>query len=248
MRRLFVETELTEELTLTGSDAHHLGYSLRAKLGERVVIVFAGGRAALTEITSFTASEIKLKLIEEIDEDTESPLELILAMCLPKGEKMDFIVQKATELGASGIQPLQSTNCVVKYDEAKKRARAEKWQRVAAEAAKQCGRSLIPPVEPVVSLEEWLKKAKEENFTLLMASETETEKALKSALCDINDKRIFLLVGSEGGFTEAEREAAKEAGAISVTLGKRILRAETAAVAMLALVQYEKGDLGGGKR
>ena len=245
MRRLFIDETLAEKITVTGQDAHHLGYSLRAKIGDHCTVVDTNGVVAEMEIVSFTSDTVNLRLIKKVEADTESPLELILAMCLPKADKMDFIVQKATELGVTVIQPLKSTNCVVKYDDKKSAARQEKWQKIADEAVKQCGRTAIPAVEPIRELSEWLRAVKEDkNLTAFMCYEAEDNKTIGDILKKCTGKKYAVLIGPEGGFSLAEAEQARQAGLACVTLGKRILKAETAAVAALTIVQYAKGDLG----
>ena len=140
MRRLFIPGRLTDTVTLTGSDAHHLGYTLRARVGERVVVVDTAREVAAMEVVGFTADTVMLNLVEKLAAETEAPIRLTLAVCLLKSDKMDFVVQKAVELGAAKVQPLESENCVARYDKKKSETRRERWQRVADEAAKQCGR------------------------------------------------------------------------------------------------------------
>ena len=246
MRRLFLNAPLAETVTIRGQDAHHLGYSLRARAGQHCTVADVNGEVAEMEIVSFTADTVTLKLEKRLPADTESPLKLVLAMCLPKADKMDFIVQKATELGASAIQPLRSANCVVKYDAKKSEARREKWQRVAAEAGKQCARTVIPVVEPVREIGEWLEEIKgDTELCKLMCYESEEQLTIGSFLAGKSSSRYLVLIGPEGGFSLQEALAAEQAGFACVTLGRRILKAETAAVAALTVVQYEKGDLGG---
>ncbi len=246
LRRFFLPGELAETVTLTGDDAHHLGFTLRARAGDRVVVVDPAHRVAEMEVSSFTADSVTLRLVRPLEADTESPLRLTLAMCLPKGDKMDFIVQKAVELGAAAIAPLTAANCVVRYDAAKAAARREKWQRVAREAAKQCGRSAIPEVAPIRPLTGWLEEAAAGGAErIFMAYEGEREQPLKEWLRGFTSGAVTALVGPEGGFDPGEVRRARELGVATVSLGPRVLRAETAALAVLAIAQYERGDLGG---
>ena len=241
MRRLFIDEPLKEEITITGQDAHHLGYALRARVGQRYVVADVNGEVAEMEISSFTAETVKMKLIARLPADTESPIELTLAMCLPKADKMDFIVQKATELGATAVQPLKSANCVVKYDAKKAAARQEKWQRVADEAGKQCARTVIPVVAPVRELTDWLTETGEAvargDILGIMCYEAEDELPLSRVLQEATAQRYAVLIGPEGGFSLAEADAARAAGFKTVTLGKRILKAETAAIAAMTIGQ-----------
>ena len=247
MRRFFLPGTLEETVTLTGADAHHLGFTLRARAGDRVIVVDAARQVAVMEAAAFTADTVTLRLVERLRADTEPPVALTLAMCLPKGDKMDFIVQKAVELGATAVQPLAAANCVVRYDAKKAAARREKWQRVADEAAKQCGRTALLAVAPVRPLAAWLEEIAAAGAAgrVFMAYERETERPLKEWLRRTAPDDITALVGPEGGFAPAEAERARALGVATVSLGPRVLRAETAAVAVLAIAQYERGDLGG---
>ena len=188
MRRLFLQGVLSEEVTVTGSDAHHLGYALRAKAGDSVIAAARAGKTDVLEKEELEAFLAAAKLIEEIEADTESPIALTLAMCLPKADKMEFIVQKAVELGVSVIQPIKSANCVVKYDEKKSEARREKWQRIANEAAKQCGRTFIPVVEPIRDIKEWLAERTEADG-LFLCYENEEKLSLGTWLNEKNQKQ-----------------------------------------------------------
>ena len=244
MRRLFLPGKLADTVTLTGSDAHHLGYTLRARVGERCVVVDAERAVASMEIVGFTADTVTLRLVERLAADTESPIRLTLCVCLLKSDKMEFVVQKAVELGAAKVQPLGSENCVARYDGKKAEARRERWQRIADEAAKQCGRTALLEVAPILPFGEWLAARPEEDCTAFFCYEAEERKTLGAWLAETQDEAFTVIIGPEGGFSPAEAEQAKAAGLAAVTLGPRILRAETAAVAALAIVQHVKGDLG----
>lgn len=243
MRRIFLREPLTEQVTLTGSDAHHLGYALRADVGEHIIVADSERRVAEMEITGFTADTVSLRLVKELKADTESPLTLGLAMCLVKSDKFDFIVQKAVELGADFVQPLASENCVVKYDAKKMAARVERWQRIADEAAKQCGRTSLAEVRPIRPLAQWLQERNEAEIRF-MCYEAERQQTIGDYLDGVQAECVTALVGPEGGFSPAEAALAESAGVAQVTLGPRILRAETAALAVLTVVQHLKGDLG----
>ena len=248
VRRLFIPGKLADTVTLSGSDAHHLGYTLRARVGERVVVADAERQVASMEIAAFTADTVTLHLVKRLEADTESPIRLTLAVCLLKSDKMDFVVQKAVELGAAKVQPIESENCVARYDGKKAEARRERWQRIADEAAKQCGRTALLEVAPILSLDEWLQKKPPEDGAAFFCYEAEEKHTLGAWLAGQNGEAYTALIGPEGGFTPAEAELAKAAGIEAATLGPRILRAETAAIATMAIVQHVKGDLGtGGK-
>lgn len=244
MRRLFIPGRLADTVTLSGSDAHHLGYTLRARVGERCVVVDPERQVASMEIAGFTADTVTLRLVKKLEADTESPIRLTLAICLLKSDKMDFVVQKAVELGVVKVQPVESENCVARYDEKKAEARRKRWQRIADEAAKQCGRTALLTVAPILTFDEWITKRPSEDGAAFFCYEAEKKDALGAWLAKQNAEACTALIGPEGGFTPAEAEQAKAAGIAAVTLGPRILRAETAAIATLAVVQHIKGDLG----
>ncbi len=244
VRRLFLPGKLADTVTLTGSDAHHLGYTLRARVGERCVVVDAERAVASMEIVGFTADTVTLRLVERLAADTESPIRLTLAVCLLKSDKMDFVVQKAVELGAAKVQPLESENCVARYDGKKAEMRRERWQRIADEAAKQCGRTALLEVASIVPFSDWLAAHPDEDGAAFFCYEAEERKTLGAWLAETQDEAFTAVIGPEGGFSSAEAEQAKAAGFAVVTLGPRILRAETAAVAALTIVQHVKGDLG----
>ncbi len=243
MRRLFLKGLLEDEVTITGDDAQHLMYAMRAKAGDEVVLVDDTGAVGRMELTGFTADSVTMHLVERLEADTEPPIDLVLAQCLPKGDKLELIIQKAVELGAIAVQPLASRNCVVRYDAKKAAAKQKRWQKIAEEAAKQCGRTRVPEVLSVRPLADWLKQPAES--ALLFCYENEDQQPIKAVLRALLEDvhRITVLIGPEGGFSLPEAAAITEAGGQSVTLGPRILRAETAAIAAMSIVQYEKGDL-----
>lgn len=244
MRRLFYKGHLAESIAITGPDAHHLMHVMRAKPGQEVVVVDDDGKVGRMEMVAFSPEAVTLELREELAADTESPLELILAQCLLKADKMDTVVQKAVELGATGVMPIRSHNCVVRYDAKKAENRRSRWQKIADEAAKQCGRTALIEVDPITSLTSFCEEMKQKGTDVVFCYENEEQETAKACLQSLTGSRIVLLIGPEGGFTLEEAAAVMAAGGHSVTLGPRILRAETAAVAGLSIVQYEKGDLG----
>lgn len=245
MRRVFLEGKIAEAMEVRGADAHHLQRVMRAKLGEKLLVADGAGGSAEAEVAGFADGRVQLRLVRRLAEAAESQAEIELFQCLPKGDRMDFIVQKATELGIARIRPVLSQNVVVRYDEKKARARVERWQKIAAEAAKQCGRTRIPEVMPIAPFRAAMEGQGAAEYALrLFFYEMEERRELRTVLSDSKARRIFMLVGPEGGFDEAEAQLAVAHGFSAVTLGRRILRVDTAAIVALALVQYEKGDLG----
>ena len=249
MRRLFYKGLLADTIEITGSDAHHLMHVMRAKAGQEVTVVDDEGSVACMEMTAFREDAVTLVLKERLAANTESSLELVLAQCLLKADKMDYVVQKAVELGVTEIVPVKSHNCVVRYDAKKAAARQARWQKIAEEAAKQCGRTALTEVTPIMDLSNLLKEnSGMEDTEIVFCYENEDETTVKSCLQAAKGKRLILLIGPEGGFTLDEAQAVQEAGGKAVTLGPRILRAETAAVAAVTVAQYENGDLGTGNK
>lgn len=244
MRRLFYKGLLADTIKITGSDAHHLMHVMRAKAGQLVTVVDDNGQVAAMEMVAFSDSAVTLQLKEHLAADTESPLKIMLAQCLLKADKMDMVVQKAVELGAVGVIPISSQNCVARYDAKKGAAREDRWQKIADEAAKQCGRTALLKVRPIVTLGQFIADMQATDSSLVFFYENENEQSAKAYLRSLKAKQIVLLVGPEGGFSLDEAKLIEEAGGKSVTLGPRILRAETAALTAIAVTQYENGDLG----
>ncbi len=245
MRRLFYKGTLAAVIEITGDDAHHLMHVMRAKEGQEVIVVDDENQVARMAMSAFREGAVTLTLQERLAADTESPIALVLAQCLLKADKMDLVVQKAVELGAVGVIPVRSQNCVVRYDAKKAAARRGRWQKIADEAAKQCGRTALLSVAAVTDLNDFLQQnAASAETELIFFYENEQDQTVKSYLSQVQAKSIVLLVGPEGGFSLDEATAVAAASGHSVTLGPRILRAETAALTALAVVQYEKGDLG----
>jgi 16S rRNA (uracil1498-N3)-methyltransferase len=236
MRRFFCENITAATATITGDDAHHISRVLRMKAGDALSLCDGAGNEYDAVITSVSPDAVVCALGERHASEAESPVKVTLFQCLPKTGKMELIVQKCTELGVFAVVPVASARCVVvpgkDYD--KKR---ERYNRVALEAAKQSRRGMIPQVLPLIEL----KKIDVKSFDLfLVAYEDENTVSLKQALRAANaPASIALLIGPEGGLEVGEVAQLVKAGAVSVSLGKRILRTETAGMAMLAQTLYE---------
>jgi 16S rRNA (uracil1498-N3)-methyltransferase len=227
-----------------GQDAHHISRVLRLQVGDTIVVVAPDGQAATAQIKDLAIDQVTLFLQEAIIEQKEAPVNVYLAQGLPKNDKMDYIVQKAVELGVKAVYPIQMEHSVVQYDSTKKNARRERWQKLSVEAAKQCGRALVPTVEPIQSLAELLAGLPEQ-VVLIMLYEGQATQGLKQVLAEKPAASYLLLVGPEGGFSAKEVALCQEQGACIVTIGPRILRTETASLAGVAMIMYEYGDLGG---
>ena len=241
MARFFVEKENIgdNQIVISGDDAHHIARSLRMAEGDEAVVCDGFGKEYRCTLSKIRDEECICNIIEEFSSGPESPVEITLCMAYPKGDKLETVIQKAVELGASRIIPFESSRCIKRPKAEKADKQTGRLSRIAEEAAKQCGRAKIPEVTRPVSYNEMLDMANESELVLL-CYENEDEKGLKSAL----SKRpaatsIAVIVGSEGGFSPEEANKAVNAGAISVSLGKRILRCETAPLFVLSAISYE---------
>lgn len=249
MQRYFVSPEqMTEHrIQILGEDARHLIRVLRAKSGERVIVSDGAGRDWIAEIESLEDGCVTAVPLERLEASGEPSAEVWIAQSLPKGDKFETVVQKCTELGASRIIPFTSARTVVRYEEKKQVKKLERWQKIAKEAAEQSHRSAMPIVEPLLSWNELLRCASSVNA--LLCYELENKQGLKTVLQELRSREDaanqpwLIIVGPEGGLTEAEAAEAQSAGCISVSLGRRILRTETAAMAALACVMYELDEM-----
>ena len=246
MRQVFYPGVLTEAIAITGGDAHHLAHVMRAQIGDVITVVDAAGQAAEMAVTALTRDAVHLRMQRVLPAET-ADREVILVQALLKGEKMDFVVQKAAELGTVCVCPIVTEHVVVRYDAKKVAAKVARWQKIADEAAKQCGRRTLMRVAPVVSLTELLRDSGyigDADTATVFCYEQEERQSMRTVLRGTEARRVTLIVGAEGGFSPAEAAAVTAAGGQSVSLGHRILRAETASLTALAVTQYELGNLG----
>lgn len=241
MPRFFVaEQPENGVLTLRGDNAHHAGRVLRLHPGESVTLCDGKGTDFDCTIETVEKDAVVCRVQDSHPAETEPRQQLTLFMALPKSDKMDFIVQKAVELGVREIVPYLSKNCVSRPDKTEKKV--ERWQKIALEAAKQCGRGYLPAVHAVVSFEQAAEQAAQSQ-TALFFYENEQQTGLHDALSDGVGETVSLLIGPEGGFAPEEAAFAVQSGLTSVSLGTRILRCETAPVAALAAVLYAGGNM-----
>lgn len=241
MPRFFIiEQPENGVLTLRGEAAHHAGRVLRLRVGEAVTLCNGAGVDHDCVVQSVEKDAVVCRVQDTHPTRTEPRQYLSLYMGLPKGDKMELVVQKAVELGVREIIPFQSQNSMVKAEWAEKKAL--RWQKIATEAAGQCGRGYLPDVLPAVSFDEAVQRATTSE-TALFFYENETETGLRAALEEGVGGTVSLLIGPEGGFAPAEAETARAAGLRSVSLGTRILRCETAPIAALAAVLYAGGNM-----
>jgi 16S rRNA (uracil1498-N3)-methyltransferase len=247
MHRFYISPEdwSPGALALTGSEAHHARDVLRMRVGEKLVIFNGRGREITAEVVDLGSNEIGLRKLHEAE---TPPLQcrIILGQAIPKGKNMDFIVQKAVEIGAAEIVPIISDRTVVQVDAQSAAQKQSKWQQIAVEAAKQCGQNWLPHVHAPRKLAELFSSTVGEPFDLqLIGSLQPGAQHLKKVLADYSNERqhrprtVLMLVGPEGDFTPAELALAHRHGCQPITLGPIVLRVETAAIYCLSVLSYE---------
>lgn len=228
-----------EYIYIEGSDVNHIKNVLRMKIGEEVQISDGNNQKYLCAIESMSAEEVCLIIKENMIADNELPSKIYLFQGLPKSDKMELIVQKAVELGAYEIIPVATKRAVVKLDEKKASKKVERWNSIAESGAKQSGRNRIPAVKSVLTFKEAIRYAKELDVVLIPYELAEGMQETKNIISDIQPgQSIGVFIGPEGGFETEEVEFAMEQGAKPITLGKRILRTETAGLTTLSILMY----------
>lgn len=243
MYRFYVEDNAIKQdvIHVTGGDVNHIKNVLRMKIGEQLIICNGQGQDFYCIIAKVCDSEIVVEIQEKKESETELPTKIYLFQGLPKKDKMELIIQKAVELGAFEIIPVMMKRTVVKLEDKKKELKKlERWQAIAQGAAKQSKRGIIPKVCEVLTYQQAIAMAKEMDMALLpyecATGITKTKELIKHCK---NMKSIGILIGPEGGFEVEEVEIAKAAGIEPVTLGKRILRTETAGLTILSNLMFE---------
>lgn len=243
MQRFFVEPHQIEEenhcIHIIGSDVNHIKNVLRMKAGEELWISDGGEKEYHCRIESLE-EEVLLHILYAQEPDYELPNRIYLFQGLPKADKMELIIQKAVELGAYSVVPVETKRCVVKLDAKKADKKIQRWQQIAESAAKQSKRMLIPEVHGVMTYKQALEFAKELDICLVPYELAKGMKETKEILAGIEPgKSIGIFIGPEGGFEESEVAAAMESGAHPITLGHRILRTETAGLAILSVLMFQ---------
>ena len=230
-----------ETISIVGDDVKHIRNVLRHKIGDELEICDESGLRYLAKIKEFLESEILLDVLEQTEKNTEMPVKIDLYQGLPKSDKMDLIVQKTTELGISSIIPVITDRVIVKLEKGNENKKIERWNKIAAEAAKQSGRQLIPTVENVVNLEKIVENLAKYDI-VIVPFECEKDSTLKNILKNVKNKveNIAVVIGPEGGFSENDIQILEKATNVrKVSLGKRILRTETAGLATVSMLLYE---------
>lgn len=229
---------------IEGEDVKHISKVLRCRIGEELEVCDNNNNEYICEITNIDKNQVELNILEKVDIQRESDLKIKVYQGLPKGPKMEMILQKLTEVGVDEIILVQTKRTVVKVDDKKEDKKLERWERIIYEAAKQSKRGKVPTLRGVLTFKEALADMKENDFNIA-PYENEKTKSIKQAIKGVNINNIGIFVGPEGGFEETEIEAIEDIGGQSVSLGPRILRTETASLVASSIVLYELSDLGG---
>lgn len=246
MPKFFVPKENIhgDTIVINSEDVSHITRVLRMNVGDTLILCDGKCFDYDAEITEIKPKEIICRIIKAAKSDTEPDIQVTLFQGLPKASKMEYIIQKTTELGISRIVPCKLSRCVVKLENAKaEMKKTERWQKIAESAAKQSGRGIVPEIAPVASIDDVIAQMKEYDIAFA-PYECEEMQSLRDVLTSV-DKPVTIgfIIGPEGGFDMSEIEKLRAAGIKTVTLGKRILRTETAGEAVLAMTMYEKGDI-----
>lgn len=242
MVRFFVKPEELQPdfLVLTGENAQHAKV-LRLKNGEQVLVCDGQGSECVCTVSDVSPGQIGLVVNKRQESETEARVRVSVYMAFPKADKLEHVIQKATELGAYEIVAFPSSRCISKPDEKSLQKKLDRWQKIAASASEQSGRGRIPQVLTVGSYKEALLRASKADKALLFY-ENEQATTLRMALSDSPYETVSLLTGPEGGLEEREVREAMDAGLRVCTLGKRILRCETAPLCALSAVMYDAGE------
>lgn len=241
MYRFFVPEEqiFENEAEITGDDVNHIKNVLRMMPGEKIVITGGQGTDYYCIIRDIQPQCIILDIERKELVKTELPVKIVLFQALPKADKMELIIQKAIELGASEIVPVRTRRSIVRLDEKKAAKKQQRWQTIAEAAAKQSGRGIVPEIHEVISFAEALEYAKElENILIPYELYGDMGKTSEIVNQVCAGETIGIFIGPEGGFERGEVEKAMECGAVPISLGKRILRTETAGLAILSVLMF----------
>lgn len=241
MHRFFAEQSAIgkDEIVLTGADVNHIRNVLRMRPEDEILIADGQGSEYRCRLTKLEEAEIYAEILWKLDGNAELPSPITLFQGLPKSDKMDLIVQKCVELGVSRIVPVSTKRAVVKLDAKKEQTRLKRWSTISESAAKQSGRGVIPEITAVLTFQKALEEARKLDVFLIPYERAENMMETRRVMGAIKPgQSIGIFIGPEGGFEETEVEEAVSTGAKAITLGKRILRTETAGLAVLAMLNY----------
>jgi 16S rRNA (uracil1498-N3)-methyltransferase len=244
MQRYFITPDqmVKDVIHITGDDVHHIHTVMRSQIGD-IFICCMMGMDYLVKIESISSSAITCHVLESYPSVGEPNLQVTLAQGLPKGEKLEWILQKGTELGATAFLPFFSTRTIVKLEGNKAAKKQSRWSKIVKEAAEQSHRGKIPSVFLPITWKELLQEISK--YDLAIIAYEKDGQVLQTLPSIQKSKSIFMIIGPEGGFSEQEIQEAMEYGATPITLGNRILRTETAAISLLTCLMFMNNELGG---
>lgn len=245
MHHFFVSPNQIDDkyVTITGGDVNHIKNVLRMKVDEELLVSNGQDKDYYCKIEAISDDEIKALILDEEFEGTELPTELYLFQGLPKSDKMELIIQKAVELGVKEIIPVATKRCVVKLDDKKEASKIKRWQAISESAAKQSRRTIIPEISSVMSFKEAINRAKEFELGIIPYENFKDMKETKEVLSKVKKGiKIGIFIGPEGGFEESEVQYALDNGIHPISLGKRILRTETAGLAIVSVLMFQLED------
>ncbi len=236
MKKIFLNEKPDKKIVLVGNKHTHLSYVLRSRIGDKVTLCYCN-TDYICEIISISKSETLLNVLYTKPCETEPKLDLSLFFAIMKGDKNELVAQKCTELGVKNLFPFISSNCECRVESFK----TERINKIITEAAEQCGRGMLPLIDRVLAFDEVLARLKDYDI-IVFPYEREKNVSVKTILSKISGKKTAIIIGSEGGFTAEEANLLISADAESVSLGNRILRAETASIAIVAAAMYEGNE------
>lgn len=240
MPRFFSTDIFDNHIRISGNDAHHIGKALRMRVGEELTVCDQNGTDFVGVIESISSQEVILKITSSSPTVAEPTIAITLYQGLPKSDKMDWIVQKSVELGVARIVPVMTSRSISRTDSDKGDKKRDRWQKIAAEAAGQSGRGRIPEVSSPLSWKQMMQEIPHNNTLIFYEGGGE----LLTSLITPDMTELSIIVGPEGGFAPEEVAALQEIGVVSATLGKRILRCETAPIAALSAILCLSGNMG----
>jgi 16S rRNA (uracil1498-N3)-methyltransferase len=245
MQRYFLNDRYSEDcpVVITGEDYHHIVRVMRMKEDDHIFVVFPDQSSAVARIETISSDSVEVRVVKWETETKELPIKVAIASGLPKGDKLELIFQKGTELGADQFIPFNADRSIVKWDEKKAKKKLERWEKIVKEAAEQSHRNVVPSVSSPVSFKELLNLSNQFDYTLVAYEEEARagEKGnLYKSLTSVKDGESILVVfGPEGGLTDKEVDLCKKEGFLACGLGPRILRTETAPLYVLSAISYQ---------
>jgi 16S rRNA (uracil1498-N3)-methyltransferase len=242
VQRYFVDSMDDTQATIQGEDVHHITRVMRMSIGDSLICCNPTGKVARCTITEITNESVLANVVEWIEDSVELPINVIIVSGLPKGDKLEYVIQKGTELGASEFVPFIAARSIVKWDEKKGNKKVERWEKIAKEAAEQSHRTKIPNVQTPLTFKQLLSLGESYKYKLI-AYEEDAKSGEKSNLASTLENMkpgdsLLVVIGPEGGLSEKEVELLRETGFVSCSFGPRILRAETAPLYLLSAVSY----------